>query len=170
MLIYLVGMAIVGGLTLSPHLGFAQGNHSSKHPAEVETDSTEMTLVGVALARDVKDREPVATVNPAISCETTDSSPEALPVVDSTTNGRVFFWNTVQSNGDSTLRHIWKMKRNQHWEPMAEIDLRIAQSQSYRTWSSKKFDRKHHLGEWRIEVANADQPDLVICHSSFRVK
>jgi len=160
MLIYVIGIALVGGLTLVPQLA----------SAEVENPSPEMAVIGVALAGDVKDREPVDRVNPSISCETIEETQGALPIVDSNTNGRVFFWNTVQSTGDTTIRHIWKMKRNQSWQPMAKVDLPIGKSQSYRTWSSKKFDRNRHLGEWRIEVARADQPDQVLCHSSFRVE
>ena len=170
MLIYLIGIALVGGLTLSPQFVSAQGKETSQEMGATTTSSPDMAIVGVALAGDVKDREPVGAVNPAVSCNTNEQTPEALPIVDSQTNNRVFFWNTVQSSGDATLRHIWKMKRNQNWQPMAEVDLQIGQSQTYRTWSSKKFDRSQHLGEWRIEVARADQPDIVICHSSFKVQ
>ena len=166
---YVIAIALAGGLSLSPHPVSAKTEDSTA--ATVDSGSENMTVVEVALAEDIQDREPVGSVNPEVSCEKNgQSQPAALPVVDSSAHGRMFFWNTVQSNADTTLRHIWLMKRDQNWQPMAEVDLKIGKSHHYRTWSSKKFDRNWHLGEWKIEVAKADHPEEVLCQSSFRVE
>lgn len=170
MLIYVIAIALAGGFTLSPLAVSANPGEFTPENASMDSDSQHMTVVGVALAENIQDREPVGPVNPSISCEKEGQSQAAIPVVDSNANGRAFFWNTVQSSGDSTLQHIWLMKRDQSWEPMAKIDLKIGKSDAYRTWSSKKFDRNHHLGEWKIEVVTADHPDEVLCQSSFRVE
>ena len=167
---YFIAIALVGGLTLSPLPASGKAGDSPSDVAAVNSTSENMTVIGVALAENVKDREPVGSVNPSVSCRNNGQSQDAIPVVDSSVSGQVFFWNTVQSSTDSTLRHIWLMKRGQGWQPMAQVDLPIGKSHAYRTWSSKKFDRSQHLGEWRIEVAEADQPDKVLCQSSFQVR
>lgn len=176
MWIYAIAIALAGVLTLAPQpvsalsQEMASGETSTDVPA-VDSVSQNTTIVSVALAENIQDREPVGSVNPSISCDKNDQSQAtALPVIDSNSNGRMFFWNSVESSADTTLSHVWLMKRDQEWKPMAKVDLPIAKSHAYRTWSSKKFDRNWHLGEWKIEVARADQPDVVLCQSSFRVE
>ena len=170
MLIYVIAIALAGGLTLSPQPASGETGDTSSSNANMQSSSQNMTVVGVALADNIQDREPVGSVSPSISCEKDGQSQAAIPVVDSSAHSRMFFWNTVKSSADTTLRHIWLMKRDQDWKPMAQVDLNITKSHGYRTWSSKKFDRNWHLGEWKIEVARADQPDVVLCQTNFRVE
>jgi len=171
MWINVIAIALVGGLALAPQPVSAQSGDTSSHVPAVDSAFQNTTVVGVALAENIQGREPVGSVTPSISCQKDgQSQAAAIPVVDSSANGQMFFWNTVEANADTTLSHIWLMKRDQEWKPMAKVDLKIAKSHAYRTWSSKKFDRNWHLGEWKIEVARADQPDVVLCQSSFRVE
>ena len=176
MWIHVIGIGLVGALTFAPPPAQAQTtqNASSQDTPAQSAESTppELTVLNVALAESVQNREPVGSVNPAVSCETKkkSTSKAATPVVDTAVNGQVYFWNTVQAPTDGKLRHTWLMKKNNEWQPMAKIDLRIGKSNSYRTWSSKKFDPSWHRGEWRIEVANADNTNEVLCESHFRVQ
>ena len=172
MWIYVIAIALAGGLTLSPQPATAEiAGDSTSDVTAVGSDTGKMTVVGVAMAEDIQGREPVGSVTPSISCEKGKKSQVALPVVNSTTSPRVFFWNRVQSSTAGTLRHTWLMKRDQGgWEPMAKVDLRISQSPGYRTWSSKQFDRSLHLGEWMVQVSKADDTSEVLCLSRFRVE
>jgi len=171
MWIYVIAIALAGGLTLSPQPATAEvAGDSTSDVTAVGSGTGKMTVVGVALAEDIQGREPVGSVNPSISCEKDKKSQVALPVVNATISQRVFFWSRVQSSTAGTLRHIWLMKRDQGWEPMAKVDLRIGQSPGYRTWSSKQLDRSLHLGEWMVQVSKADDPSEVLCLSRFRVE
>ncbi|MCZ6562178.1 MAG: hypothetical protein O6948_04515, partial [Deltaproteobacteria bacterium] len=65
----------------------------------------EQKLVDVLFARDVVDREPVAPFEPGAYCEKEAEPSGPLPVIDSTKERRVFFWNLIESSVAGILRH-----------------------------------------------------------------
>ena len=84
----------------------------------------EQKLVDVLFARDVGDREPVAPFEPGAYCEKEAEPSGPLPVIDSTKERRVFFWNLIESSVAGILRHTWYQGDAQ----VAELDLRIGVS------------------------------------------
>ena len=160
------GTATASPQPASPEVAGKSGSDEA-HSASISED---MSVIDLALAGDVQDREPVGPVEPSVSCEKDKTASQPLPVVDSTTSERIFFWNRVKSSVEGTLRHTWMMKRDQGWEPMAKVELRIGESPAYRVWSSKQLDRTLHLGEWMVEVSSAEDPGQVLCLIRFQVE
>lgn len=153
--------------------------------------AAEVTVNDVAFAVEVQDREPMGHLTPQASCEngqpaqtaettqTTEmaqngqngqSPHSAIPVFDSSTGDRVYFWTKVQSSMSGLLHHTWYQNAEQGWTEAANVSLNIGESSSYRTWSSKTIDPSMHRGEWKVEVSTDEQPGNVLCTARFRVE
>ena len=126
----------------------------------------EQKLVDVLFARDVVDREPVAPFEPGAYCEKEAESSGPLPVIDSTKERRVFFWNLIESSVAGILRHTWYRGDAK----VAEVDLRVGVSPNWRIWSSKKIVFKAHAGRWKVLISTVGEASEVICVAYFMVK
>lgn len=131
--------------------------------------SAEMTVVGVALAQDIQDRQPLSEFEPTAYCEMDTEARETMPLVDSSVANRIFFWTKVQSGETGMLRHTWYLNTGTGWQQATEVDLNIVMSPGYRTWSSKRIDPSMHTSEWMIKVTLADDTGRVLCTTKFRV-
>jgi anti-sigma factor RsiW len=90
-----------------------------------------------------------------------------LPVIDSTTERKVFFWNLFESSVAGILRHTWYKDDAK----VAEVDLTVGVSTRWRTWSSKKIVPKAHAGKWKVVVVSTvGEASEVICVAHFIVK
>ena len=126
----------------------------------------EQKLVDVLFARDVVDREPVAPFEPGAYCEKEAEPSGPLPVIDSTKERRVFFWNLIVSSEAGILRHTWYRGDAK----VAEVDLMVGVSTNWRIWSSKKIVPKAHAGRWKVLVSTVGEASEVICVAHFIVK
>jgi len=126
----------------------------------------EQKLVDVLFARDVVNREPVAPFKPGAYCEKEAESSAPLPVIDSTKERRVFFWNRVESSVAGILRHTWYRGDTK----VAEVKLRVGVSPNWRIWSSKKIVLKAHAGRWKVLISTVGEASEVICVAHFMVK
>lgn len=153
MWVYTIAILILGAVTLSS-----------------ESATAGMSVVDIAFAGDIQDRDPHGRLEPGGSCEAGENGQLAIPVFDSTAAERIFFWNKVQVSTPGVLRHIWYMKKENDWSEAATIDLTLGMSSGYRTWSSKKIVRALHAGEWKVEVSASDDPSQVLCTARFRVE
>ena len=109
----------------------------------------EQKLVDLLFARDVVNREPVAPFEPGAYCEKEAEPSGPLPVIDSTKERRVFFWNMVESSVAGILRHTWYRGDAK----VAEVDLMVGVSPNWRIWSSKKNVLKAHAGRWKVLIS-----------------
>ncbi|MFQ5851820.1 MAG: DUF2914 domain-containing protein [Candidatus Binatia bacterium] len=129
--------------------------------------SAEQKLIDVVFARDVVNREPVRPFEPPAYCEKEAGPSRPVPIIESGTEGRVFFWNRIESSSsEAALRHTWY----KNGVKLAEINLRVRRSPGFRTWSVKKIIPKHHVGKWKIVVSTANDPAGVLCVAHFVVK
>jgi len=126
----------------------------------------EQKLVDVLFARDVVDREPVAPFEPGAYCEKEAEPSGPLPVIDSTKERRVFFWNLIESSVAGILRHTWYRGDAK----VAEVDLMVGVSPNWRIWSSKKIVPKAHAGRWKVLISTVGEASEVICVAHFMVK
>lgn len=126
----------------------------------------EQKLVDVLFARDVVGSEPVAPFEPGAYCEKEAEPSGSLPLIDSTKERRVFFWNLIESSRAGILRHTWYRGDAK----VAEVDLRIGVSPNWRIWSSKKIVLKAHAGRWKVLVSIVGEASEVICAAHFMVK
>ncbi len=129
--------------------------------------SAEQRLVDVMFARDVVNSEPVRPFEPGAYCEKEAEPSGPLPVIDSTTERKVFFWNLFESSVAGILRHTWYKDDAK----VAEVDLTVGVSTRWRTWSSKKIVPKAHAGKWKVVVVSTvGEASEVICVAHFIVK
>ena len=153
MLQYGLVLIIAAGLSFSPGVSMA---------ADVMVNE-------VVLAEDVQDREPVASLTPEASCKNGQNAGSKVPTFDSSTGDSVYFWNKIQTGSSGVLRHTWYKKGDDGWTQSAEVDLRFVESSGYRTWSSKRIVPSLHMGDWKIEVSTAEDPDQILCTARFHV-
>ena len=132
--------------------------------------SAEMAVVEVALSGDVQDRDPLGRLQPAVSCEKGQNAQASVPVFDSASGEKIFFWNKVKVTTPGILRHTWYRKGEEGWAHSAAVDLMLSESLGYRTWSSKRIVQSVHQGEWKVEVSTAEAPEQVLCTAQFRVE
>ena len=130
----------------------------------------EYEVLEVTLARSVQDRHPVESITPPAHCEKDKNGQGSIPVIDSSVTEQVFFWTRIASTEDGTIRHVWHQQIDESWEPIAEVDLTIRPSSSYRMWSSKSLLPNLHIGEWMIVVSPSDQPEQILCITRFSIK
>ena len=130
------------------------------------TNSAGQEMVDVIFARDVVDREPVDPFQPGAYCGSQTAPSGSIPVVDSRQENKIFLWNRVKAQGQDVIRHRWY----KDGEEMAMVELDIAESPGWRTWSSKNIDANFHIGNWRVEVTAASNPSNVICVAHFIVR
>ena len=128
--------------------------------------SAEQKLVDLLFARDVVNNETVGPFEPGAYCEKEPEPSGPLPVIDSTTERKVFFWNLIESSRAGILRHTWYKGDAK----VAEVDLRVSVSPSWRAWSSKKILPKAHTGKWKVVVSTVGEASEVICVAHFVVK
>ena len=129
--------------------------------------SAEQRLVDVMFARDVVNSEPIRPFEPGAYCEKEAEPSGLLPVIDSTTERKVFFWNLFESSVAGILRHTWYKDDAK----VAEVDLTVGVSTRWRTWSSKKIVPKAHAGKWKVVVVSTvGEASEVICVAHFIVK
>lgn len=152
-------------------------------------------IVDVALATDVINQEPSGIFNSLATCSSIDNPPTSIPVIDSSIHRKVFLWTKVSSSETFVLRHAYykdgveyktqrtitpvmdkifqivdEIKVGLGWKNIADIELQVAKSSGWRTWSSKEIDPVVHRGEWRIQVSPTNDKEDVICVVHFRVK
>jgi hypothetical protein len=120
----------------------------------------------VIFARDVVNREPVEPFQPGAHCGSANAPSGSIPLIDSQQENRVYLWNRVKSQGDDTLRHRWFKDGME----VAMVELEVAESPAWRTWSSKNIDPNFHIGSWKVEVTVASNPSDVFCVAHFIVK
>ena len=130
----------------------------------------EYEVLEVALAHSIQDRQPFEPTTPAVFCEKDKNEQSAIPVVDSSVTEKIFFWTRIASTEDGSIRHAWHQQIDESWEPIAEVDLTIRPSSSYRMWSSKSLLPNLHIGEWMIVVSPSDQPEQILCITRFSIK
>ncbi len=128
--------------------------------------SSGQEMVDMIFARDVVNREPVEPFQPGAYCGSGSVPSESIPVIDSRQENRVYLWNRVKSQGEDTLRHRWFKDGVE----MAMVELDVAESPAWRTWSSKNIDSNFHIGSWKVEVTVASNPSDVFCVAHFIVK
>ena len=109
-------------------------------------------LFEVELARHIVDRTPISPYTPIVYCEKDKNRDAPLPVINTTSDHQVVFWNRVTSATPQIFHHTWHKKTSDGWEPMAHIRLKVQKSSSFRIWSTKEIHPKLHLGEWMIVV------------------
>ena len=129
----------------------------------------EMTIVDIALAGEVQERDPLGRLEPPVACPPSNQESQSLPVFDSAEADSLYVWNKVQVASSGVLRHTWYLKRNEEWNESAVVDLPVRASSGYRTWSSKKIVSSLHSGEWKVEMTDLTEPDKVLCTAQFQV-
>ena len=130
-------------------------------------------MLDVALAPSVQNREPVEAFSPSAHCEKDKNGKTgktAIPTIDSSETDKVFFWTRLSSATEGKIRHAWHLQKDEGWEVIAEVDLSIRTSSSYRMWSSKTLRPDLHIGEWMIVVSPADQPERILCITRFSIQ
>ena len=127
-------------------------------------------MLDVALAPSVQNREPIESFSPSAHCEKDKNGKTAIPTIDSSETNQVFFWTRLSSSTDGKIRHAWHLQKDEGWQVIAEVDLSIRASSSYRMWSSKTLRPDLHIGEWMIVVSPADQPEQILCISRFSIQ
>jgi len=130
------------------------------------SSSAGQEMIDVIFARDVVNREPVDPFQPGAYCGLGTAPSGSIPVIDSQQENRVYLWNRVKSQGDYVLRHRWYKDGVE----VAMVELEVAESPGWRTWSSKNIDPNFHIGSWKVEVTAASNPSDVICVAHFIVK
>lgn len=130
------------------------------------SNSSGQEMVDVIFARDVVNREPVEPFQPGAHCGSANAPSGSIPLIDSQQENRVYLWNRVKSQGDDTLLHRWFKDGME----VAMVELEVAQSPAWRTWSSKNIDPNFHIGSWKVEVTAVSNPSHVICVAHFIVK
>ncbi len=130
------------------------------------SNSAGQEMIDVIFARDVANREPVDPFQPGAYCGSGTTPSGSIPVINSQQENRVYLWNRVKSQGEDVLRHRW-LKDGME---VAMVELDLAQSPGWRTWSSKNIDPNFHLGSWKVEVTTASNPSNVICIAHFIVE
>lgn len=138
-------------------------------PQYIVAETGSIEILEVALARDIVSREPVDVFDPPGFCGRTEGREDMVPVVHSKTDTIVYLWVKVESPVAGTLRHSW-YKAGMGWEKMAEINLKIQKSPSFRTWSSKKIIPGVHNGKWMVVISTASDPEIALCKVDFEIK
>jgi len=123
-------------------------------------------MIDVIFARDVVNREPVEPFQPGAYCGPETAPSGSIPVIDSQQENRVYLWNRVKSQGEYVIRHRWIKDGVE----VAMVELDVAESPGWRTWSSKNIDSNFHIGSWKVEVTAISNPSNVICIAHFIVK
>ncbi len=129
------------------------------------TLSSGQEIVDIIFARDVEDREPVAPFEPGAHCGEPTEPSGSIPVINSLEDRKVFLWNRIKSSAQDVLRHRWYKDGVE----VAMVELDLGESSGYRTWSSKNIDPNFHIGNWRVEVSTASNPNSVLCVAHFVV-
>jgi hypothetical protein len=137
--------------------------------------SADLSIVDIAFATDVQQREPVAIFDPPGSCASPDSPSAQKPVIDSQQYTKVFLWTTVNAAEAATLQHTWYKAEegsdaHTEWAQVASTELRVGPSHSWRTWSSKTISPDLHKGEWKVHITTTTNPDNVLCEAHFKVE
>ncbi len=127
-------------------------------------------LFEVELARHIVDRTPISPYTPIVYCEKDKNRDAPLPVINTTSDHQVVFWNRVTSATPQIFHHTWHKKTSDGWEPMAHIRLKVQKSSSFRIWSTKEIHPKLHLGVWMIVVSLDSAPKEVLCIARFIVE
>jgi len=128
--------------------------------------SAEQKLIDLLFARAVVNNDTGGPFEPGAYCEKEAEPSGPLPVIDSTTERRVFFWNRFESSVTGILRHTWYKDDAK----VAEVDLKIGVSPIWRAWSSKKILPKAHTGKWKVVVSTVGEASEVLCVAHFVVK
>ena len=87
-------------------------------------------MLDVALAPSVQNREPIEPFSPSAHCEKDKNGKTAIPTIDSSETDRVFFWTRLSSSTEGKIRHAWHLQKDEGWEVIAEVDLRIRASRA----------------------------------------
>ena len=153
MQLFLLSLFLLIGMVLHPGISWAQ-----------------FEVLEIALAGSVQDRQPANPFSPPAYCERDKNGQAAIPVIDASDVQQVYFWTKVAASTEGGIRHTWHLQTEEGWERISEVDLSIAPSAGYRTWSSKSLLPDYHLGEWMIVVSPANDPDTVLCITRFTVK
>ena len=127
-------------------------------------------LLEIALARNVKNRNPVKPHFPVISCEKDRNHNVDLPIINAITDGQIVFWNRIITKSPATFHHTWHKNTSSGWKHMAHISLKVNKSSSFRTWSTKTILPHLHIGEWMIVVSEDNDLQDVLCIVRFIVK
>ncbi len=130
------------------------------------TNSAGQEMIDVIFARDVVNREPIDPFQPGAYCGPESAPSGSIPVIDSQQENKVYLWNRVKSQGEYVIRHRWLKDGVE----VAMVELDVAESPGWRTWSSKNIDPNFHIGSWKVEVTTASNPSNVICIAHFIVK
>ena len=133
----------------------------------VSAASGSVQVLDIALTRNVQDREPLGQYKPTAFCEKDQARFGQIPTINLSIDHHVIFWNKIASSKPQTLRHAWHKKTEEGWTSVAQVDIKIAKSKSYRIWSSKDLRANLHQGEWMIVVSLADDPKHILCISRF---
>ena len=127
-------------------------------------------LFEVELARNIVNRAPIHPYFPVVYCEKDKNQDAPLPIINTSLDHQVVFWNHVTSTSAKTFHHTWHKKTMDGWEPMAHIRLQVQKSSSFRIWSTKEIHPKLHIGEWMIVVSVDTDPQEVLCIARFVVE
>jgi len=123
-------------------------------------------IVDIIFARDVENMEPIAPFQPGTYCGEQAQTSGSIPVINSQDEQKVYLWNRIKSNAADVLHHRWYKDGVE----VALVELDLGESPGYRTWSSKNIDPNFHIGNWRVEVTTASNPNNVLCIAHFVVK
>ncbi|MEC9005511.1 MAG: DUF2914 domain-containing protein [Nitrospirota bacterium] len=130
----------------------------------------EPELLEIALARNIKNRNPISPHSPIVSCEKNRNHDAHLPIINASTDDKVVFWNRVMAKSPATFHHIWHKKTSDGWKNIAHVSLKVRKSSSFRTWSTKTIYPGLHIGEWMIVVSVDNDLKNVLCIVRFIIK
>ena len=128
-------------------------------------------VVGVALAANVSEREPVGPFTPAAACQTSTPPAYRVPVVDSQAFRSVYLWTKVAAAQSGELHHRYYKESAEGFTMTANVVLSVDPAEGYRTWSSKSILRSSmHKGMWKVDVIEAADVERVLCSVFFLVE
>ena len=127
-------------------------------------------LLAIALAPKIQSRQPVKPFSPPARCEKDQKGEDSIPVVDVPRSRTIHFWTRMASTSWVKIRHSWHQKIKGQWKLLSFVDLKVARSASYRTWSKKTMVPQRDVGTWMIVVAPSNDPNHILCISRFIVK
>ena len=129
-------------------------------------------VIGVALAANVSDREPVGAFTPAAACQTSTPPAHRVPVVDSQAHHSVYVWTKIAAAQAREIHHRYYMETDAGFTVAANVVLSVDPADGYRTWSAKSImpEATLHQGLWKVDIMEIGDADRVLCTVYFNVE
>lgn len=130
--------------------------------------SAQVRVVEAVLCGDIIDRQPVDIV--------TSRDSASLSTVEAGKASQIYLWTKISASEEVTIVHSWyredsdAARTGMELAPEAEIELRIAPSGGFRTWSSMGIFPGVSEGQWRVTVTTAADSQTILYQEAFLVK